>query len=535
MIQSFRRTIAPAGLPAPLTAVPRLTAVLLAAVLLAGCSATPRHATPSHAVHLSDAAIRDKIEGAWLGQMIGVTWGFPTEFYARYIWEQFPDFHQEDGEPTNIYARYEGGPIPLDELPEWDPEMINGGYTQDDLYVEVPFLEAMREHGVNADWHALAEAFARSEFPLYHANLAGRENLRAGLRPPASGHYDHNTHADDIDWQIEADFVGLMCPAQPRAAAEIAFRAGHIMNHGDGVYGGVFVATMIASAFNTDSVEAIAETGRLAIPEGSAYRAVLNQTHDDWASGVPYEANLARLYEVWGTNDRCPEWGGAADPLNIDAKLNGAFILLGLLYGEGDLADSMRYATAAGQDSDCNPSNVGSILGAFYGADALAADTTDWVGSLDETKRFQTTPYTLSELIDRNTQLARRVTTMRGGDAPRNGAWTIEPGLAVDDLILEQWPTEPNDPPSLDARAVVEDGTVRFVATAHDPDGIAGIQWHFGDLHYARGAEQRHTYAEPGTYRAVVFASDATGTTAARELTVTVPPRSESRSETGSP
>jgi len=82
--------------------------------------------------------------------MIGVTWGFPMEFYARYIWQLFPDLHSADGVPANVYAVYEGGPIPLDQLPQWSPSMINGGYTQDDLYVEVPFMEALAEHGVNA-------------------------------------------------------------------------------------------------------------------------------------------------------------------------------------------------------------------------------------------------------------------------------------------------------------------------------------------------------------------------------------------------
>ena len=167
---------------------------------------------PRVLVPMEESVLRDKIEGAWLGQMIGVTWGFPTEFYARYIWQLFPDFHQVGGNPANIYARYEGGPIPLDELPAWDPSMINGGYTQDDLYVEVPFMEAMRDHGPHVSWARLGESFAASQFPLYHANNTARRNLRAGVAPPLSGHYSQGGESDDIDWQIEADFVGLMNP-----------------------------------------------------------------------------------------------------------------------------------------------------------------------------------------------------------------------------------------------------------------------------------------------------------------------------------
>ena len=55
-----------------------------------------------HLVPMSEEILRDKIHGAWLGQMIGVTWGFPTEFYARYIWHLFPEIHQVKGVPRNI-------------------------------------------------------------------------------------------------------------------------------------------------------------------------------------------------------------------------------------------------------------------------------------------------------------------------------------------------------------------------------------------------------------------------------------------------
>lgn len=32
----------------------------------------------------------------------------------------------------------------------------------------------------------------------------------------------HNPHADDIDYQIEADFAGLMSPGMPNTASEIS-------------------------------------------------------------------------------------------------------------------------------------------------------------------------------------------------------------------------------------------------------------------------------------------------------------------------
>ncbi len=528
--------------PTPRTRVARVRgqAVLLAVAALLYCNCagprttqwgTPTGASgrsgaqpPTHLLPLSEAVLRDKLRGAWLGQMIGVSWGFPTEFYAHHNWQMFPDLHQVDGTPQNTYAAYDGGPIPVDRLPAWKPELINGAYSQDDLYVEVPFMEALAHHGVNAGWAPLSAAFARSTFPLWHANAAGRENLRAGLRAPASGHYAHSGESDDIDWQIEADFVGLMNPAQPDSAADLAFRAGHLMNYGDGVYGGVFVATMIATAFTADSVCTVADAGRLAVPPGSAYRHVLDEVHAAWLRGDSYDANLAALYAQWGGLDRCAELAGPLNPLNIDAKFNGAFILLGLLYGEGDLAASLRYAMAAGQDSDCNPSSVGSILGALYGSRALAADRTDWLSQLDLTQKFETTPYGLDELVDMNLELARAVVLFKGGTAPGGGTWQIPVIERAPTLILEQWPLLPNDPPALTATARIEsDRTVRVGAHATDADGIRAYQWFFGDLTYASGPAHRHTYRAPGTYELIAYVADTTGNTSCQVLELTVP------------
>jgi ADP-ribosylglycohydrolase len=477
-----------------------------------------------HFVPVPESVLRDRIRGAWLGQMIGVSWGFPTEFYARYIWELFPEIHQVDGVPQNIYAAYEGGPIPLEKLPRWRPELINGGYTQDDLYVEVPFMETLARHGVNAGWGPLGAALARSQFPLWHANAAARRNLRAGIPAPRSGHYSNGGESDDIDWQIESDFVGLMNPGQPHSAADIAFRAGHVTNYGDGVYGGVFVATMISRAFTATSVREIAEAGRQAVPRGSKYRALLDQVFADHDRGESFGANLAALNARWGTDDRCREWGGARDPLNIDAKLNGAYILLGLLYGEGDLARSMRLTMACGQDSDCNVSSVGSVLGAFYGRDAMAASDPNWLSRLDSTRVFETTPYRLDDLVELNLELARAVVEFKGGTAPVGGVWQLPVIAAREVLILEQWPAKDNAAPVLTASVSIEEGrTVRVRARATDDDGVLAYQWFFGDLTFARGPQHLHTYRAPGSYELVAYVADVTGNTSCTILDVSIP------------
>ncbi|RKY56204.1 MAG: hypothetical protein DRP96_11510, partial [Candidatus Neomarinimicrobiota bacterium] len=133
---------------------------------------------------------RNKMMAGWLGQMVGVGWGAPTEF------------------------RYQSRIIPEDEVPVWQPKMVNV-WDQDDLYVEMTFLQSLIEYGFDVSQNQAGIDFANSAYNLYVANAAGRTNLRNGIAPPNSGHPVYNEAADAIDYQIEADFSGLIAPGLP--------------------------------------------------------------------------------------------------------------------------------------------------------------------------------------------------------------------------------------------------------------------------------------------------------------------------------
>jgi hypothetical protein len=46
----------------------------------------------------------------------------------------------------------------------------------------------------------------------------------------------------------------------------------------------------------------------------------------------------------------------------IDVRVNGAYLVMGLLYGEGDPIQTTLISARCGKDSDCNPSNALGIL-----------------------------------------------------------------------------------------------------------------------------------------------------------------------------
>ena len=448
-------------------------------------------------VTLDEAEILDKLRGAWAGQMIGVGWGQTTEFDAV------------------------GRILEEDEVPIWDPRSINLGFWQDDLYAEITFLKSMSEGGVNCTWEMLAWRFVDDMIgqELWHANWEALQNLRGGHMPPDSGHFLYNEHCDDIDWQIEADLAGEVAPGQVNTAIEIAWRLGHVTNYGDGVYGGVFVAAMHAKAFTASSVEEIIEAGRQAVPLGSKYRQVIEDVLA-WRQGRSWEEVWQLLEEKWGQDDRCPE--GVNSPFNIDAKFNGAYVLLGLLYGNGDFEESMRIALRCGQDSECNPSTVGGILGNWLGFSRIPVKFTQELRADLPFYRVRP-PYKFDDVVNISLELARQTLQMNGGWISGT-TWHIPDQGPIRPPILEQWPVWGNKLPILEVSVEQQaDGTVHFRASAYDEDGtIQAYQWYFGDLVYTDGADVWHTYSRDGSYEAVGWVTDNVGNTACYPVTVRV-------------
>lgn len=345
-------------------------------------------------VTLSKEVLSDKIKGGWAGQTIGCTYGGPTEFKYKgaIIHSQTPIIWYDD------YAK--------DTFME-DPGLY------DDVYMDLTFVEVMAKYGINAPASAFATAFANADYKLWHANQAARYNILHGIMPPESGHWRNNPHADDIDFQIEADFIGMICPGMVNTASKFADKIGHIMNYGDGFYGGVYVGAMYSLAFVCDDIPTIVVEALKTIPAQSKYRKCIEDVvkywkmyPNDWQK-CWLEIERGHAFEVG-----CPE--GVFNAFNIDATINSAYIVMGLLYGNGDFYKTMDIATRCGQDSDCNPASAAGILGVVYGYDAIPDY---WKVAVErcEDLDFPYTSISLRKIYDLNLTLIEEVLAENSG------------------------------------------------------------------------------------------------------------------------
>jgi len=334
---------------------------------------------------------RDKMKAAWLGQMIGVGWGQPTEFKVR------------------------GEIIPEEHMPAWKPEMVNQ-HDNDDCYVEMTFMRTLEQHGFDVSIRQAGIDFANSGYGLAHANSVGRGNLRKGIAPPDSGHPQFSKCSDDIDYQIEADFSGIISPGLPNQVIELGGKFGRLMNYGDGVYAGQLIGGMYAEAyFESDPVKLV-EAGLKCIPAESQYAGMVRDVmkwckeNDDWQKTWQLVEDKYHKDPNY-THSLCSKPGGKG-AFSIDVKLNGAYVLMGMLYGKGDPDKTMVISCRCGQDSDCNPSNAGGVFFACIGLSKIPAR---FIEKLDLARKFSYSDYTVPMVYEVSEKLARAAVLRAGG------------------------------------------------------------------------------------------------------------------------
>ena len=238
-------------------------------------------------ITLSKNKLKDKIMGGWAGQTIGVTFGGPYEF-------KFQGTFIGDYQPLLWYDGY------------LKNTMINNPGLYDDLYMDLTFVDVFEKFGLDAPVDSFANAFAHAGYSLWHANQAARYNILHGIRPPMSGEWKNNPHADCIDYQIESDFAGLMSPGMPNTASAISDKIGHIMNYGDGWYGGVFVGAMYTLAFTSGDIPYIINEALKTVPKQSEFYQCVNDVIE-WHKKYPtdWKQTWLEVQKKWANDIGC--------------------------------------------------------------------------------------------------------------------------------------------------------------------------------------------------------------------------------------
>lgn len=260
-------------------------------------------------------------------------------------------------------APYEGIKMPL-ELP-FRPEMINTMLPNDDLDLQVLWLDVAEQYGPDFTSDQLLERFVThcDYSPGEYAIM--RKNWLRGIHPPVSGSFCNDYYTEGMGCPIRSEIWACLAPLDTERAADFAERDGVLDHWGESVYAERFFAALESAAFGVDEhtcdLYALIDTGLTIIPEECRFRELVEDT-----------VSLCRRYEdVKLILRKILFKYGHPDCTNLFQNIG--ITLTALLKGGLDPIKTGMDALNCGFDTDCTCATAGAIIGLIRGAASLNA------------------------------------------------------------------------------------------------------------------------------------------------------------------
>jgi ADP-ribosylglycohydrolase len=243
---------------------------------------------------------------------------------------------------------------------------IQGSVRDDDVDYTVLGLHLLETYGPGYTARDVAgEWLAR--LPIYQVYTAERATYRNLVRGvPLSEVGEHqNPYREWIGALIRADIFGFVAPGDPRRAALLSYADARLSHRANGIYGEMWAAALIATAFTAASPEAAIVESLRHVPRASRLAAEIQTVLDHFRGGLDWERCLDALYA------RHPgmSW--------VHTINNAGALTAALLWGEGRFADTVGLAVQAGLDTDSIGASAGAWAGAFVGQAGLPAALVD--------------------------------------------------------------------------------------------------------------------------------------------------------------
>jgi hypothetical protein len=330
---------------------------LVIALLLGACgSAFAQIAVPA-------ATYLDKLQGMWLGELIGNYAGRTIEGTTPPVGGLYYSVNWTD--PNHVDPA-SGARDYVFRDASWDGD--------DDTCFEYLNMNFLRAHP-DPSGAEIGQLWAGSmpDPAFYIANRQARHLLSLGYAPPATGSIHWNAHWAAIDSQITTESLGAVAPGMIQRAADLAGRFGSVTNDGYALHAAEYYAAMYSAAATETNVEKIVALGQKVVPTTSRTWKIIQDVRDwyeaDKADGnLDWRSTQGLLYNRYyaASNGRYRAW--------YESSINTAMTTLAILYGGGDFQKTVEIAVQGGFDADCNPATAGGLVGMIQGYSGLPAD-----------------------------------------------------------------------------------------------------------------------------------------------------------------
>lgn len=358
-------------------------------------AATLPEASP--AAEVSD--LENRISGAWTGRVIGNMMGKPFEIGPTR--DSIRGYLQSIGSyPLLGYVPFAEG-ADRGQLGMWGFEgvtegRIDGSVRDDDVDYTIFGLHLLETYGAGYTTYDVAAEWL-TRFPayqLYTAERATYQNLIREVPLDEVGEF-HNPYREWIGALIRADIFGYVAPGDPRRASEMAYADAFLSHRANGIYGEMWAAALIATAFTASTpLESVVESLRH-VPPTSRLAVEVQAVVADHAAGVDWETAMDNIVARQGSQ-------GWVHTINNSGALAAA-----LLWGEGDFASTTGLAIIAGLDTDSIGATAGSWAGAFVGLSGIPTELVEPLHDHCRSAVFGFGDSSITELARRTVALAR--------------------------------------------------------------------------------------------------------------------------------
>ena len=199
---------------------------------------------------------KDRVRACWLGKNIGGTLGGPFEGYRGVF-----------------------------DITYYTHRLEVGGLPNDDLALQLVWLSAAEAFGKAVTSEVLGEYWLTYIPCDWSEYGAGKNNLRAGLRPPVSGAF-RNPYSESNGAFIRSEIWACLNPGAPEQAAKYAFADASVDHTGEGVYGEIFCAAVESAAFAVSDIPTLIRIGMSFIPDDCLLAKCIRLVADCRESGL---------------------------------------------------------------------------------------------------------------------------------------------------------------------------------------------------------------------------------------------------------
>jgi len=354
------------------------------ATLLFSCTASPENS-----ISVDRAAYQDRLEGFWMAQCIANWTGLITEmdkigipvegkgggFYTRDDWGQ-PD--QPNLWGSNNYSDTITFLIAKKDSLWGADDDTDIEYIYQELLYSSPNLDLTGAQ-IREAW--LDHIHKEEENFLWVSNQRAFDLMQQGILPPQTSAPELNPYFEMIDAQLTTEIFGFYAPTRPDIAVDLAHLAVRTTARENAAWIAEYNIIMYAlAAVNTshktqkEKTLWMSKEARKHLPEDSYAAKMYDFVLQHYEKGSSWEAVRDALHEKYQIRQEDGyQWA------TLDKTCNGCFAaginfgasIVSLLYGEGDLKQTIQIGALAGWDSDNPTATWGGLLGFMLGKEAV--------------------------------------------------------------------------------------------------------------------------------------------------------------------